>query len=110
LNNFLSSFILKKETKENEMKKVLLVNTLIMTVFILAFIQTGCQKPPSPEELKASLEIVDMETKWVKKYYQPWPSKLTLVPAISFRVKNLTEKAIRHALTISETARIGRPL
>ena len=78
------------------MKKVLLVNTLIMTVFILAFIQTGCQKPPSPEELKASLEIVDMETKWVKKYYQPWPSKLTLVPAISFRVKNLTEKAIRH--------------
>ncbi len=78
------------------MKKVLLVNTLIMTVFILAFIQTGCQKPPSPEELKASLEIVDMETKWVKKYYQPWPSKLTLVPAISFRIKNLTEKAIRH--------------
>lgn len=53
------------------MKKVLLVKTLIMTVFILAFIQTGCQKPPSPEELKASMEIVDMETKWVKNTINP---------------------------------------
>jgi len=78
------------------MKKALLVKTLIIAIFISAFIQTGCQKAPSPEELKASLEIVDVETKWVKKYYQPWPPKLTLVPAISFRVKNLTEEAIRY--------------
>lgn len=78
------------------MKKALLVKTLIITIFISAFIQTGCQKAPSPEELKASMEIVDVETKWVKKYYQPWPAKLTLVPAISFRVKNLTEEAIRY--------------
>lgn len=78
------------------MKKVMWVIIFILTSFILSFIQTGCQKPPSPEELKASIEIVDVETKWVKKYYQPWPSKLTLVPAISFRVKNLTEKTIRY--------------
>jgi hypothetical protein len=96
LNNFLSSIILKNETKETEMKKAPVVKILIITIFISAFIQTGCQKAPSAEELKASMEIVDVETKWVKKYYQPWPAKLTLVPAISFRVKNLTEEAIRH--------------
>ena len=77
------------------MKKVLLVKTLIPAVFILTLIQIGCQRPPTAEELKASLEIIDMETKWVKKYYQPWPQKLILVPAISFRIKNLTEKAVR---------------
>ncbi len=37
-----------------------------------------------------------METKWVSKYYQPWPPKLILVPAISFRVKNLTDKPLRY--------------
>jgi hypothetical protein len=95
LNNFLSSFILKNETKESEMKKVLLVKTLIPAVFISTLIQTGCQKPPSPEELKGSVEIMDVETKWVKKAYQPWPPKLILVPTISFRVKNLAKKPIR---------------
>ncbi len=77
------------------MKKVLLIKTLIPAVFILTFIQIGCQKPPTAEELKTSLEIIDVETKWVKKYYQPWPPKLILVPAISFRIKNLTEEVIR---------------
>jgi hypothetical protein len=78
------------------MKKALLLSTLIIAIFISVFIQTECQKAPSPEEIKASLEIVDLDTKWVKKYYQPWPPKLTLVPAISFRVKNLTEDTIRY--------------
>jgi len=68
LNNFLSSFILKNETLESEMKKVLLVKTLIIAIFISTLIQTGCQKAPSPEELKASVEIMDVETKiWQKK-------------------------------------------
>ena len=78
------------------MKKVLLIIILTFTAFILTFILTGCEKPPSPEKLKSSIEIVEVETKWVKKYYQPWPPKLILVPAISFRVKNLTEKTIRY--------------
>jgi hypothetical protein len=95
LNNFLPSFIVKNETKERMMKKVLLVKALIPAVFILTLIQTGCQKPPSPEELKASVKIMDVETKWVKKAYQPWPPKLILVPAISFRIKNLTKKTVR---------------
>jgi hypothetical protein len=48
---------------------------------------TGC-KSMSSEELKKSIAIQDMETKWVSKYYQPWPPRLILVPQISFRVKN----------------------
>ncbi len=78
------------------MKKAMLVKTLIPAVIILILIQIGCQKPPTAEELKASVEILDVETKWVKKSYNPWPPKLILVPAISFRIKNLTKKTMRH--------------
>ncbi len=78
------------------MKKALLAKSLILTIFIFAFIQTGCQKAPTPEELKESMKVVDVETMWVKKIYQPWPPKLTLVPAISFRIKNASEETIRY--------------
>jgi len=50
----------------------------------------------SPEELKSSLELTDIETRWEKKYYQPWPPKLTLVPAISFKVKNIGEEPLSY--------------
>lgn len=60
---------------------------LVMGVLSLLF-QAGC-KSMSPDELLASIEITDIETKWVSKYYQPWPPRLILVPQISFRVKNV---------------------
>lgn len=78
------------------MKRALYVLILMLWAFVIAFIQTGCTNSPSPEELKASIEIIDVETKWVSKYYQPWPPKLTLVPAISFKVKNVTDKPLRY--------------
>jgi len=45
--------------------------------------------------IKDCIEIVGVETKWVKKYYQPRPPKLTIVPTISFRIKNVSEEALR---------------
>lgn len=63
---------------------------------ILFICLTNCTRPPSPEQLRSSIEIVDMETKWVAKAYQPWPPKLVLVPCISFRVKNVTSKPINY--------------
>ncbi len=78
------------------MKKTVLAIIPILTVFGFAFIQEGCKKIPSPEEIKASIELVDVETKWVKKEYFPWPPKLILAPAISFRIKNLSEKPLRY--------------
>lgn len=78
------------------MKKMMLVKILIPLVLILILIQIGCKRPPTTEELKASIEIIEVGTKWVKKSYQPWPPKLILVPAITFRVKNLTDKTMRY--------------
>ena len=78
------------------MKKIKFVIIPIIAAFVLASIQTGCKMAPSPEEVKASIEIVDVETKWVKKLYFPWPQKLTIAPAIAFRVKNLTDKPMRY--------------
>lgn len=80
------------------MKRWLFILAIIVVAIVLAFIlqKTGLMKTVSPEELKASIEIMDIETKWVDKYYQPWPPKLTLVPAISFKVKNITDKPLKY--------------
>jgi hypothetical protein len=55
----------------------------------------GC-KSMTADELLSSIEVVDVETKWVEKYYQAWPPRLTLVPLISFRVKNVSEKPLSY--------------
>ena len=74
-----------------------LIIVIVVSILILFILQrAGLMKTISPEELKASIEITDVETKWVKKAYQPWPPKLIIVPAISFRVKNITDKPLRY--------------
>jgi len=71
-----------------------IVAVAALAVFILY--KVGAVQTMTAEELDEAIEIVDVETKWVEKYYQPWPPKLILVPAISFRVKNLTDKPLNY--------------
>lgn len=80
------------------MRKFTIVLIFAVIAIIIAFVlqKTGLIETMTPEELEAAIEITDVETKWVDKYYQPWPPKLTLVPAISFRVKNISDKTIRY--------------
>jgi hypothetical protein len=69
------------------MKKIASVILLaggVVTVLLLS----SC-KSMSTDELKKTIEIIDVETKWVSKHYQPWPPRLFLVPVMSFRVKNI---------------------
>ncbi len=68
---------------------------VIIMVSLIALSFSAC-KGVSPEELKASVEIIDVSSKWVEKTYQPWPPKLTLVPTISFRVKNVSDKPLNY--------------
>lgn len=75
---------------------IIIAIVIIVVAIFLILQKAGLMKTVSPEELKASLEIIDVETKWVSKYYQPWPPKLTLVPALSFKVKNVTDKPLRY--------------
>lgn len=80
------------------MRRYLLIIAIVIIVVAIFLIlqKAGLMKTVSPKELKASMEIIDVETKWVSKYYQPWPPKLILVPAISFKVKNITDKPLRY--------------
>ncbi len=80
------------------MKRFLFILVVIVIALILAFIfnKTGLWRTMSSEELKASLEIIDVKTKWVAKYYQPWPPRLILVPAISFKVRNISSKPLKY--------------
>ena len=80
------------------MKKFAVASIFAVIALLMTFIfsKTGLMKTLTPEELAASIEVTDVETKWVDKYYQPWPPKLTLVPAISFKIKNLTDKPLRY--------------
>ena len=80
------------------MKKFYPVIVLLVVIFLVYFVlqKLDLFQTLSQAELQASFELVDLDTKWVAKEYQPWPPKLTLVPAISFKVKNVTEKPLRY--------------
>lgn len=80
------------------MKKWSFVLVMVLAAVILAFIlnKVGLFKTMSPEILQASIDIVDVETQWVSKSYQVWPPKLTLVPSISFKVKNVSDKPLKY--------------
>lgn len=68
-------------------------------VFVLGALsplfQASCARM-TPQELKAAVEITDVETKWVSKLYQQWPPRLILVPQLSFRVKNVSAKPLTY--------------
>jgi hypothetical protein len=68
---------------------------LIIAIALGSITLPSC-KSVSPEELKAAVEIVDVSSKWVAKSYQPWPPKLILVPTITFRVKNVSERPLSY--------------
>lgn len=81
------------------MRRFVVAAIFSVIAVLMAFVFSctpGLKKALTPEELAASIEVMDVETKWVDKYYQPWPRKLTLVPVISFRVKNLTDKPLKY--------------
>jgi hypothetical protein len=79
---------------EEKMKK-LLIPTLIISLIASTLFLPAC-KSMSTEELKKAIEVTDVETKWVSKEYRAWPPKLVLVPVISFRVKNVSDKPLRY--------------
>lgn len=68
---------------------------LITASALAALFMYSCESVP-PEVLKASIQVTDVETKWVSKYYQPWPPRLILVPVVSFRVKNIGAAPLEH--------------
>lgn len=72
-----------------------LVPALMLSLIISGLFSPACKKI-STEELKNSIEIIDVETKWVSKEYRAWPPKLVLVPVISFRVKNISDKPLTY--------------
>ena len=80
------------------MKKFYPVIVLLVVVFLVYFVlqQLDLFQTISEEELQASFELAELETKWVAKEYQPWPPKLVLVPAMSFKVKNISEKPLKY--------------
>lgn len=74
----------------------------IRTKFFLSALAALCAvfclsacKQMTAEDLKNSLEITDIRTSWVSKYYQPWPPRLVLVPQITFTVKNVGDTPLR---------------
>jgi hypothetical protein len=77
------------------MRRYALPASLVISALVLS-IFPSCVKSMSPEQLRASIEVLDVQSKWVAKTYQPWPPKLVLVPTISFRVKNTSDKPLNY--------------
>jgi hypothetical protein len=80
------------------MKNFSFILAIIILGIVVAAVAhfTGLWKTMSHEELQGSFELIDIETKWVEKTYQPWPPKLILVPAISFKIKNVSEVPLKY--------------
>ena len=80
------------------MKNLSFILAVIVLAIIVAAIAhfTGLWKTMSHEELQGSFELIDIETKWVEKTYQPWPPRLILVPAISFKIKNISDVPLKY--------------
>jgi len=76
------------------MRRITILALSLIMILTSLFLQ-ACKKMTS-EEIKNSIEIVDVETKWVAKEYRAWPPKLVLVPVISFRVKNISDKPLTY--------------
>lgn len=74
--------------------KKLAIFAIVLGAASLAVLPACRQTPPG--ELKNAIELLDLETKWVSKYYQPWPPRLILVPQLSFRVKNVGSKPLNY--------------
>lgn len=75
--------------------KNFLLPILILSLLASCLFLPACKKMTT-EELKNSMEIIDVETKWVSKEYRAWPPKLVLVPVLSFRVKNISDKPLTY--------------
>jgi hypothetical protein len=80
------------------MKKLPFILAIIVLGIIVVAVAhfTGLWKTMSHEELEGTFELLDVETKWVEKTYQPWPPKLILVPAISFKIKNVSDIPLKY--------------
>ncbi len=74
---------------------ILAIIALFILVVIIAHF-TGLLKTMSHKDLEGAFELMDVQTKWVEKSYQPWPPKLVLVPAISFRIKNISDEPLKY--------------
>ncbi|MDW7760227.1 MAG: hypothetical protein SCM96_06280 [Acidobacteriota bacterium] len=66
----------------------------IAAALIAVFLVPAC-KQMTADDLKNALEVTDVRTVWVSKYYQPWPPRLILVPQITFSVKNVGDQPLR---------------
>ncbi len=51
-------------------------------------------QPVKPEQLKESIQILDIDTYWGEKYVRPWET--VLVPVISFKVKNIGHEPLQY--------------
>jgi hypothetical protein len=85
-----------EEAAMTRFAKGFLAAWLLVFLAVALFWTTGCSRGMTGEELQASVELVEVDTRWEKKYYQPWPPKLTLVPAVSFKIKNVGDAPLQY--------------
>ena len=61
--------------------------------------ESGEKQLDQTEKVTSPIQIVDVETKWVKRSKHPSlpsPPKVLIVPAIQFRVKNITQEPLEN--------------
>jgi hypothetical protein len=76
-------------------RKLSLLPTALAALSALTIFSPAC-KTMTQEEVRKSMEIEILDTKWAMKEYRQWPHPvLKLVPAVVFRIKNLTSEPMK---------------
>ncbi len=86
--DFLQEYINPKKTRA----KYVLFFSILITFIVLLYFLTGIAKNRiSVEELKASIEVSDINSQWIKngKTEDNGVKKIILVPTVSFKIQNV---------------------
>jgi hypothetical protein len=74
---------------------VIIVTVLVAVVLAWFFYKTAILERMSSEEVQNSIEVVWQDTAWVDKKSN-LPNKVTIVPSISFKIKNIGLKPLQY--------------
>ena len=95
--DFFKDYVKEKKSFSERIKEPKFWTVLVVAaagIFLAIQYIVSSSQSLSVEELKASFEIVSIDSIWVNKEVTPYG--VTIVPSITLRVKNIGEKSLRH--------------
>lgn len=97
-NNIFEKYVKEKRTLSQFLKEpkswVIIVTTLAAIIIIIMAYKSIFLDKMSPEEIKNSIQVMDLESGWVES--GKTAEGVKIVPMVKFKIKNAGERALRY--------------